>query len=594
MRRVNNASSSGGTVTVSTSDASLTDVLDRGAIYSSFHLFDVASQASPIPASSGKMATAKSLISDDGSQSSSVEWKNRLLSAEQTTYAYNEKELVVIPQGKSSMIMLTEPKGVEQSFTATVTAEFEPEMTTTAEWGGTIIKKLDSAQVAAKGTLSLTALAQYDFAAAGAVEKNFRLFKRTWRSLYTAGPVPVYQKIILTMDVNTSASASAKIKAMAQAQLAETVEVGARYDGSTWAPYITHGESDSLTASLDIVGGANAEIRLIPKIEVIFYKVASGSLTVEPFANSDLTFAQTTNNVAFLTAHPNRLIQLTSFDAALGMESNVAVTFKALGHKWDALPSTCVLGTGGCLNNFSPVDLFSIPQLTLTTTSSSETQTDLQLQITDGTFNPINNGSIEWEVFPKDATLTPGPCSKAGTITTCTATFTPGAGAEYTVFASGADNLDEVGRQYKEITLSGGTCSSGPQTVNYAGHEWQRCDDGNWYNWNQANAYCANLVLDGHSDWRLPTKDELKSLVVCSNGTPTPLQDYPSHPYNCEDGNETGYRSPTIDTQFSCQLDGYYWSSSVSGEDYAWLVHFGAGYAGWSERLFGYQVRCVR
>ncbi|MDO9066961.1 MAG: DUF1566 domain-containing protein [Deltaproteobacteria bacterium] len=142
-----------------------------------------------------------------------------------------------------------------------------------------------------------------------------------------------------------------------------------------------------------------------------------------------------------------------------------------------------------------------------------------------------------------------------------------------------------------------GTCADrglpGPETVNYSGHEWQRCDDGNTYIWDAANGYCANLSLDGHSDWRLPTKDELKSLVVCTNGTTTPLADYPGTPYYCGDGNSAPYASPTIDMQFSCQSH-YYWSSSVYGEDSAWTVHFFSGYADWYYRNYNSYVRCVR
>lgn len=136
-----------------------------------------------------------------------------------------------------------------------------------------------------------------------------------------------------------------------------------------------------------------------------------------------------------------------------------------------------------------------------------------------------------------------------------------------------------------------GTCADrglpGPETVNYGGHEWQRCDDSQGYNWDQANAYCANLTLDGHSDWRLPNKVELKSLVVCTNGTSTPLADYSG----CGESNT--YDSPTIDEQFSCQSI-FYWSSSVYVEDYAWFVVFDVGYADWTSRTNGGYARCVR
>ncbi|WP_320042983.1 hypothetical protein [uncultured Desulfobacter sp.] len=214
-------------------------------------------------------------------------------------------------------------------------------MITEAEWGGFIFKELESAHIGAKGILTLTAKAQYHFSSAGDISNNFHLWDRKWTAWYNAGPAPVYQEITLSMDVVASASASGAIAAMAQAQLTETVELGATYDGNTWTPYITYNEKTSLTASLDLKGEANAEIKLIPKIETTFYKVASAGLTVEPFVNSSLTFAEITDNWEFLATHPlEHWTEPTSFDASLGMEANVAASLKALGWYWDFLPST--------------------------------------------------------------------------------------------------------------------------------------------------------------------------------------------------------------------------------------------------------------
>jgi hypothetical protein len=56
---------------------------------------------------------------------------------------------------------------------------------------------------------------------------------------------------------------------------------------------------------------------------------------------------------------------------------------------------------------------------------------------------------------------------------------------------------------------------------------WTKKDNGNDVNWQQAANYCRILRLEGHSDWRLPTIDELLSLsdnrvgVLCRiNGSP--------------------------------------------------------------------------
>jgi hypothetical protein len=41
---------------------------------------------------------------------------------------------------------------------------------------------------------------------------------------------------------------------------------------------------------------------------------------------------------------------------------------------------------------------------------------------------------------------------------------------------------------------------------------WTKQDNGSDVNWNQANAYCANMRLGGYTDWRLPTIDELQDI----------------------------------------------------------------------------------
>ncbi|MCY1722381.1 DUF1566 domain-containing protein [Prolixibacteraceae bacterium Z1-6] len=42
---------------------------------------------------------------------------------------------------------------------------------------------------------------------------------------------------------------------------------------------------------------------------------------------------------------------------------------------------------------------------------------------------------------------------------------------------------------------------------------WQKADDGNSYNWEEALDYAWNLELAGYSDWRLPDAKELQSIV---------------------------------------------------------------------------------
>ena len=88
--------------------------------------------------------------------------------------------------------------------------------------------------------------------------------------------------------------------------------------------------------------------------------------------------------------------------------------------------------------------------------------------------------------------------------------------------------------------------------------------------WQEALSYCESLTYAGYSDWRLPNKNELASLVNYEKYNPA--SDFPDMPSN------------------------YFWSSStyVNLTNRAWFVNFGSG------GVFNYiktnnsSVRCVR
>ncbi|MDY6953927.1 MAG: DUF1566 domain-containing protein, partial [Thermodesulfobacteriota bacterium] len=92
-------------------------------------------------------------------------------------------------------------------------------------------------------------------------------------------------------------------------------------------------------------------------------------------------------------------------------------------------------------------------------------------------------------------------CYDNGQETTCSAQNEPfyGQDAHYTVNAPSY-----------EIKLIDG---QEVVTDHVTGLTWQRHDDGIQRTWRQAKEYCEKLSLAGYSDWRLPTKKELQSLL---------------------------------------------------------------------------------
>lgn len=110
-------------------------------------------------------------------------------------------------------------------------------------------------------------------------------------------------------------------------------------------------------------------------------------------------------------------------------------------------------------------------------------------------------------------------------------------------------------------------------TDNATGLIWQQEDDNIQRNWADAGTYCGNLDLGGSTDWRLPTIEELKSLV-----------DY-------------GTSIPAINvTYFTGTISSGYWSSTTYANDSneAWNFNGEYGSIGWWNKTLTYNVHCVR
>jgi serine/threonine protein kinase len=135
---------------------------------------------------------------------------------------------------------------------------------------------------------------------------------------------------------------------------------------------------------------------------------------------------------------------------------------------------------------------------------------------------------------------------------------------------------------------------------------WMRCSLGQeWdgstcqgkaveYKWNDAMKQPNNFSYAGFNDWRVPTIQELRSLVYCGSGQPkTWFSDVDPK----DDGCKGDYAKPTIKSDvFLNTLSNWFWSSSpVAGNSsVAWIVNFDSGDDDWDIKGSYDYVRLVR
>lgn len=137
---------------------------------------------------------------------------------------------------------------------------------------------------------------------------------------------------------------------------------------------------------------------------------------------------------------------------------------------------------------------------------------------------------------------------------------------------------------------------------------WMRCSLGqswdgktcngeaNEYTWHDATKLTYQFAAS--TAWRLPTVDELDSLVYCSKGRKPSVR--PNGEYVGDTNGRclgNNYQEPTINIRaFPNTPDSWYWSSSpyVSRSGSAWDVSFYGGGVSYNSKTGSFHVRLVR
>ena len=119
-------------------------------------------------------------------------------------------------------------------------------------------------------------------------------------------------------------------------------------------------------------------------------------------------------------------------------------------------------------------------------------------------------------------------------------------------------------------------------------------------NWNSAEEYCKNLPEGGHSDWRLPTISELRSLIrICSKtqiGGQCNVTDDCLSSGDCKNDACRGCSDGSSGKYSRFCDNGRFWSSSAKSNNTndAWIVDFVDGSVGYGHKAYNDYVRCVR
>ena len=258
------------------------------------------------------------------------------------------------------------------------------------------------------GELKLENTLQFLASSSSNVDKNKTLFTKKFTKIIMAGTVPIVIAGKLQLDAQLSGNISGEVDLEALAENTITVSVGAEYRRASGFSHINDAET---TYKFAVTGDAGTtvygELRLIPELEISFYRVAGAEMTLEPYA-----YAEATLEGEFKAMIDNNFIDADADYRFSELSAGVAVD-ASITSKFGVILDDRTIGVEDEWNNggnpiFDLGHLVSLPSAEISTLSAASPANGLLLGLatTDGKLgitgtNVIQNGY--WQVYPEDS-----------------------------------------------------------------------------------------------------------------------------------------------------------------------------------------------
>ena len=267
--------------------------------------------------------------------------------------------------------------------------------------------EVEQALTQVTGELKLEKTLRFLASSSSNVDKTKTLFSKKFVKIIMAGTVPIVLSGKLQLDGQLSAGISGEVSLEALAESSLTVSAGVEYKDGEFN-YIDNAET---TYKFEVVGDAGAtiegELRLIPELDISFYRVVGAEMTLEPYVFSEATLegqfkAVLDNNFADATAN----YRFSELKAGIAMDASITA-------KFGVILDGRTIGIQGTWDNdgdavLGPYYLVSLPSAEISTLSAASPANGLLLglETTSGTLGFVKDNRVingYWQVYPEDS-----------------------------------------------------------------------------------------------------------------------------------------------------------------------------------------------
>ena len=570
IRKIDGVTQDNTEIVVETSDASLHDIFESMSLSTEVVLRnppqEAASTSNALPRvmSRGTTANAKPQL----------KWKDNLLTITESVPAVEvtQGEDATNTANRTTQAKLFDASNVKidlkasEELSVTGSINFVPSLKTDVKTNGFMVT---SAKTQLSGKLTLELTLAYDYKGAITIKEDKVVFNTIYKSRYFLNGVPVYQETTFKLTAKFEGKATSAIKGEAKATVTSNVTINVDYDGSDWDASSTESFDKSLTVKAEAIGSATAEVRFVPEVTVRFYKSIASTVSVEPYVKAEVE-AKAIAEAELVENEFTAAYGFTKFDAFAGVDINVMADATVFGINIARYPEK---GTKNLFNQQE--QLFGLPTLEGTAKKISANQYTFTGKATPftnafGLENPFDESSAHWVVFPSIESVDGMTVDWSGDKPTSL------------YFIGNSEMLGEIGRQYIKVPIVSTKftkISSTGEELSVDATEWdcvkenetgliweKKTNDGGlrdsaWTYLNTSlgfdiigriksgqsgtqnpvyldgmcsistsntdNTFChtedyidaVNAEgLCGYSDWRLPTENELPTLLHCSEG----------------------------------------------------------------------------